>query len=63
MCSVCFNLNMKETYFSEALVPTHQTTRCHNPDNKSMNFHCHETLKSHDEVVDQPRNSYFLKDC
>jgi len=39
-----FTLKMEAPDFCETLISIYKTTHCHNPDNHSWYFHCHENV-------------------
>ena len=45
--SILYHENAGSYVPSKALVPTHQTKECHNPENHTMSLHHCETMKSY----------------
>jgi len=49
---------MEAADFSEMLLPTYKTTRCHNPEDSNSNTECWENLKLD---IDMNKRSLSLK--
>jgi hypothetical protein len=56
-----FTLKMEGPWPSKILVFYHIITLSHNPEDHSLNFHCHENLKSHFQILLFPCTNKVFK--